>query len=739
MRDDAGAGSLSNLRNIGVIAHVDAGKTTTVERFLYYSGVVKRIGDVDRGDTVMDFLEVEQDRGITINSAVISMPWDHCQFNIIDTPGHVDFMFEVERSVRVLDGAVVIFDGTEGVQAQSETVWRQARTQAVPTIGFLNKFDKEGACMETCVQSIGERLGVTALPIQLPLFRTADYVPSSLGDAQSLVRGGSTSGGTRLEGCIDLLTMETILFHGEDGSGLDRKRIHPDGPLYAQAMPARERLVEQLADVDETVMDAALSLGEDERPRPLGVPPRVLMSGLKRSTQRLEILPLLIGSSLRNMGVQPLMDAVGHYLPSPLEKRPFPATHQDTGETVDIHLEDDSTRALAFKVVHDHYKGIIVYFRVYSGMVEAKNKLMNTTCGKKESGIRLYDVSADELEPVDSVGVGRIGAMTGLKYTSTGDTLLSNEKEKLVLGGISVPKPVFMCSIEPESPKDQKALDKALVLMQREDPSFSVSDDSTTGQTIVKGMGELHLEIIGDRLMKHYRVPARMGTIYIAYACRPRDHVEDSVHMEMEVDGVGVGGTIDFSFGPCDEEDDGDDVVIDCSSVAGGERRQGEEKIARSLEEGVRAVCNTGVSNGFPLAKCYISVDRLDGTPSMTPRAARLLVSKALRRLLMIKGDMQLMEPIMRVELTVPEKHHGVVLGEVMNTRRGIVSSVDAGGDTTRVKHISARVPLKSMIGFSSALRSLTSGTASFSMEVDSYGPISKMEEDKLRNEMSGL
>eukprot|EP01126_Amoeba_proteus_P044376 TRINITY_DN4929_c0_g2_i1.p1 TRINITY_DN4929_c0_g2~~TRINITY_DN4929_c0_g2_i1.p1 ORF type:complete len:566 (+),score=107.43 TRINITY_DN4929_c0_g2_i1:63-1760(+) len=477
------------VRNIGIIAHVDAGKTTTCERMLYYSGTSNRCGNVDTGDTVMDYMDLERSRGITINSAAITFKWNGHTINVIDTPGHVDFTVEVERAIRVLDGAVTILDAVSGVQAQTETVWNQARFYNVPSLVYINKMDREGASFSNTINSIESRLYIKTFPIQIPI-------------------GVSRS----FSGVVDLLSMEEVRWMSEDYGWEMTRCAVTDTSLLMRAVQAREKLVESLASVDETLMDICL-----EVEKPSDITATQIKEALRRVCLSRKGVVVLCGSSLKNKGVQPILDGVVDYLPSPIEKMP-PEAFDSEGKPVTIKLDEQSHLvALAFKVVHDHRKGLVTYLRVYSGVLVAAQKIYNTKSKQTERPLKLFRLLADDMEPIQQVSAGDIAAAVGMKRASTGDTLVGHNDPHVVLKGINLPQPVFFSSILPEQASAEEELDEVLKNLQLEDPSVRVVSNKETGQKLICTMGELHMEIIKHRIQTHYKINTIMGDLYIAY------------------------------------------------------------------------------------------------------------------------------------------------------------------------------------------------------------------------------
>lgn len=712
---------VERVRNIGVVAHVDAGKTTTCERMLHYSGVTRRIGDVDSGNTVLDFMKLEQERGITIKAAAITFNWEGHKINLIDTPGHVDFMFEVERSVRVLDGAVAIFDGVAGVQAQSETVWRQARKYGVPVIAYINKLDREGASLERAADSMRVRLGARPLLLQLPL-------PTTLGV---------------LEGVIDVVDMRVIRWTDPSGKAMQVVDLTPEEHpgLYAKALQARETLLEQLADADEAIMRAVLEEGASAET----VAGELLHGALRRVTLAGEGVPVVCGSSLRNRGVQPLLAAICRYLPSPLDRPPVRAVDMETGQHIAITPDGPDLCALAFKVVHDVQRGLMVYLRIYSGELTPATEVYNSTRQVKERVSRLLNIQADDMTEVGRVGAGNIVAALGLKDTCTGDTLLvpakGNKKAhkgqhakggRLLLEGIDPPPPVFFCSIEPESLSAQKALDDALGLLRKEDPSFSVSLDPETGQTLLSAMGELHLEILKDRILNHYRVGARVGNVRVSYRATVGRALSHTLAREYEIGGVKQHVELTLDIEPTARAHGNEYQNLAVSEALKGAGAKESQALEQALAEGVANGCRSGLFFGFPLEDVRVAVTHLAVDPGVSPTALKAASADAVKQAA-LAADPTLLEPIMKLELMVDESALGTVVGDMASGRRGMVRAVHV---LPHHRLVEAEAPLKELLGYSTLFRSLTRGSGSFTMEFLRYGDMGAAESKKLQDEL---
>ncbi|KAL6057392.1 Ribosome-releasing factor 2, mitochondrial [Balamuthia mandrillaris] len=729
--------ALRRVRNIGIIAHVDAGKTTTSERMLYYAGVVPRAGNVDDGTTVMDFMRLEQERGITINSAAITFNWGDTRINLIDTPGHVDFMFEVERAVRVLDGAVAVLDGVAGVQAQTETVWGQALRYKVPVLAFVNKMDREGATLEKSVNTMKDRLRARPLLVQLPVGE-----------------------GPQFKGVVDLVTNEVLVWEQSEGGGDTYTREplatsqHATEKLLAKAKQARENLVEQVADLDDELMERVLE-GEG------AVSPEALQAALRRIVLAAKAVPVLCGSSLKNKGVQPLMDAVLQYLPSPMERPPVQADvvalkrGNQVESLADRHVDiypspSNPLCALAFKVVHDHQRGLVVYFRVYSGKLRSGVTLFNSTRGVKERISKLMSIHAEEMIEVPHINTGDIGAAVGLKETCTGDTVTvleehtvttskkQGDKEIYVLKGINVPPPVFFCSVEPESLSGQKALDQALSSLQREDPSFVVSVDPDSGQTLMSGMGELHLDILKDRILTHYKVPIEVGKMRISYRTTINQSLEEQVERELDVGGSKQRVQLTISVEPRERgagnllENEIPKEAFAAAAPVGG--KQSAQALIRGLEQGVRTALQSSTLFGFPVEDVHVTLRTCDLSPESTEAGLRACAHSVTRQLIG-KAEPRLLEPVMKVSITVDEEHAGPLLSDLTGQRRGVVRMMESD---LRNKIITAELPLKEMVGYSTQFRSLTRGKGSFTMEFLRYGDLMPTQHTKLLQELRG-
>ncbi|MCC6315268.1 MAG: elongation factor G [Thermomicrobiales bacterium] len=671
---------LANTRNIGIIAHIDAGKTTTTERILFYTGIVHKTGETHDGAATMDFMAQERERGITIMSAATTCFWKGNQINILDTPGHVDFTVEVERSLRVLDGGVVVFDAVAGVEPQSETVWRQADKYSVPRICFINKMDRTGANFQRTVDMIVERLKARPAPIQLPI------------GAESSFRG-----------VIDLIDECAYIFHDDLGRNIERTEIPAE--LAEQAAAARKILVEAIAESDEELMMRYLEddvLTGDE-----------LRAALRQATVTGDLVPVLCGSSLKNKGVQLMLDAIVGYLPSPLDVPPVHGIDPRTGEEVERSVEpDEPFSALAFKIAVDPHVGKLAYIRVYSGTLQSGSYVLNSSKGERERVGRLLRMHANHREEISSVGAGDIAAVIGLKTTFTGDTLC-DPANPVVLESITFPEPVISVSIEPKTRADQDKMGSALARLAEEDPTFRMKTDEETGQTVIEGMGELHLDIIVDRMTREFRVDANVGRPQVAY----RETITVPVRAEgrhvRQSGGKGQYGHAVLKFEP-QERGQGYEFV---DKIVGGVVPR--EYIA-PVDAGIREAMLTGGQAGYPVVDIKAtlvdgSYHEVDSSEMAFKIAGSLALKDAIKR-----GRSVILEPIMKVEVTTPEEFTGEVIGD-LNSRRGQIQGMDMRAGAQVVK---AFVPLASMFGYVTDLRSATQGRATSSMEFDHYAPV---------------
>ncbi|MGD9934894.1 MAG: elongation factor G [Dehalococcoidia bacterium] len=685
-----------NLRNIGIIAHIDAGKTTVTERILFYTGKTYKIGEVHEGSATMDWMEQERERGITITSAATTAEWNDHTINIIDTPGHVDFTAEVERSLRVLDGGVVCFDAVAGVEPQSETVWRQADKYHVPRIAFVNKMDRTGADFWRTIDMMKERLGANAVPIQLPRGAEGDF-----------------------DGIIDLVEQCWWWFGGDKGDRPERREIPAD--MADAVAEARDRLIEGIGNVDEQI---ALSYLEGHE-----INTHELKAALRRVTIANLATPVLCGSALKNKGVQTLLDAVVDYLPSPLDIPPvigFDARDPDT-EVVLPPSSDEPLSSLAFKIVTDPYVGRLAYIRVYSGVLRSGETVYNATKGERERVGRLLRMHANQREEVDAVYAGGIAAAVGLKRTFTGDTLSSTDKP-IILENITFPEPVISVALEPKSKDDQDRMADSLQKMSEEDPTFRWTFDEEAGQTLISGMGELHLEVIVDRMLREHKVAANVGRPQVSYREAITRRSEAEGRFVRQSGGRGQYGVVELAIEPGER---GTGFIFENKIVGGSVAKE----YIPAVQQGAREALTSGVVAGYPVLD--VKVTLLDGqmhavdSSEMAFRNAGSIGTKEAMR----KAGPVVLEPIMKLEVRIPEDYFGSVVGD-LNSRRGMVASTDAIGNTQVVV---AMVPLAETFGYSTDLRSLTQGRASYSMEFDHYEEVPKNIAAALTKQAAGV
>ena len=683
--------ALEQFRNIGIIAHIDAGKTTTTERILYYTGKTHKIGSVDDGTTVTDWMEQERERGITIVSAAVSAVWKKHLVNIIDTPGHIDFTAEVQRSLRVLDGGVVVFDAVQGVEPQSETVWRQADLYRVPRVCFVNKMDRVGASYEHTMEMICDRLGANAVALQVPIGVEDQF-----------------------KGVVDLITKKAYIW--EDHSGSAPVEVEIPAELSDQVEISRNKMVEAIAETNEELTNKFLEeaeIADDE-----------LKASLRQAVINNEITPVFCGSSLISTGVQPLLDAVVDYLPSPLDIPPVEGSEPKTGEIISRKPADDEpVSALVFKIVTDPYVGRLAYIRIYSGVIEQGTSVFNPSKGKRERIGRLIRMYADRREDITKAGAGDIAAVLGLKNSFTGDTLCENGSP-IILENIAFPDPVIMVAIEPKTTADQDKLATALQKLSEEDPTFQVRVDGDTGQTLISGMGELHLEVLVDRMLREFKVQARVGRPRVAYKesiTRPVEKV-DYRHVKQS-GGHGQFGHVVLNIEPGNV---GSGIVFE-DIIRGGTIPR---EYIPAVEKGVRAAAESGVLAGYPVTD--VKVTLVDGSfhdVDSSDLAFKIAGSMAFRQGIQ-KGAPVLQEPVMKVEVVIPEEFLGDIIGQV-NSRRGDVLGMDAhpGGTTQGVR---AMVPLAEMFGYATELRSATKGRGAFTMEFDHYSKVTEELSNKI-------
>jgi elongation factor G len=680
---------LDRTRNIGIAAHIDAGKTTATERILYYTGRLHKIGEVHDGAATMDWMVQEQERGITITSAATACTWRDTRINIIDTPGHVDFTVEVERSLRVLDGLVALFDSVAAVQPQSETVWRQANKYKVPRIIFVNKMDRMGADFFNCVEKIRERLGARAVPIQVPIGAEADFL-----------------------GVVDLFTMKKIIYTDDLGSTMDSDH-EPEGELLELAQKWRQELIEAIAEQDDELLELFFD-GQE-------IPVDRLKAALRKATIAGDVLPMLCGSAFKNKGVQPLLDAVVDFLPSPLDAKPITGIDPKTDGVMTRKPDDkEPFAALAFKIATDPY-GNLTYFRVYSGTLEKGSYVYNARSQRKERIGRILRMHANSREDIDAIGAGDIAAAVGLGDTRTGDTLC-DEKQPIILENIVFPEPVISQAIEPKTKVDQDKLGTALARLAQEDPTFRMRTDEETQQTIIAGMGELHLEIILDRLKREFKVEANVGKPQVAYKEAITKTVEKQGKFVRQTGGKGQYGDVWLRLEP-GEPNTG---YVYVWAVVGGVI---PKEYSKAIQEGIREASESGVLAGYPVLDFKATV--FDGSfhdVDSSEMAFKIAGSMAFKEANRAAGPI-LLEPIMKVEVTTPKDYLGAINGDLMK-RRGMIQSSDevAGGAVV----ITANVPLSEMFGYATDMRSATQGRATYTMEFSHYEKAPKSVEEEI-------
>jgi elongation factor G len=670
--------SLERTRNIGIMAHIDAGKTTTTERILFYTGINYKIGEVDSGTATMDWMVQEQERGITITSAATTCLWHEHRVNIIDTPGHVDFTIEVERSLRVLDGAVAVFCAVGGVQPQSETVWRQADKYRVPRIAFVNKMDRVGADFDRVVQQLQERLKARPVLLQLPIGKEDDF-----------------------RGVVDLVRRKALVW---DDESLGAKYHVEDVPaaMSTQVDSAREKLLEAVAESDETLLEKYLEsqeLSEDE-----------IRGAVRKGTLAMKVVPVICGSAFKNKGVQPLLDAVVDYLPSPLDIPPVEGLNPDNGHVEKRPADDKAPfSALAFKIMSDPYVGTLSFFRVYSGCLKTGSYVLNATKGRKERIGRLLKMHANKREEIEEAWAGDIAAAVGLKDTTTGDTLCDDD-HPVLLESIEFPEPVIAVAIEPKTKSDQERLGVSLQKLATEDPSFRVRVDQETGQTLISGMGELHLEIIVDRLLREFKVDANVGKPQVAYKETIRREVEKQAKFVRQTGGRGQYGDVKLRVSPLPPASG---FQFEDAIKGGTVPRE----YIPAVEKGVREAMDTGVLAGYPMVDIKValidgSYHEVDSSEIAFKIAASMAFKDACRQ-----ASPVLLEPIMEVEVVTPDEFMGDVIGN-LNARRGKVQGMET---RSGAQVITAKVPLKEMFGYATDLRSMTQGRATYTMQFSHY------------------
>jgi len=690
-------------RNIGIMAHIDAGKTTTTERILYYTGKSYKIGEVHEGGATMDWMEQEQERGITITSAATTCEWKDHRINIIDTPGHVDFTLEVERSLRVLDGAVAVFDGVAGVEPQTETVWRQADKYQVPRMCFLNKMDRTGANFYFCVDTIIELLGATPAVLQLPIGSEGDFL-----------------------GVIDLVTMEAIVWRGEDlGASFDVIPLDEcndvplvDDELKAKAAEWHEKLVELAVEQDEDVLMEYL---EGEMPSP-----QTLKRLIRKGTLNLEMVPVLTGTAFKNKGVQPLLDAVIDYMPSPLEVLAIAGVTED-GEVTERKSSDaEPMSALAFKIANDPFVGSLTFTRVYSGVMETGTTVYNSVKGKNERVGRMLQMHANDRTEIKSAVAGDIIALVGLKDTTTGETLC-DKNNAVILEKMEFPEPVIKVAVEPKTKGDQQKMSDALIRLAKEDPSFRFSRDEETSQTIIEGMGELHLEIIVDRMKREFDVEANVGAPQVSYREAITQAAEIDYTHKKQSGGSGQYARIKLVFEPKEfSEEEGAMDFEFASDIKGGSV---PKEYIPGVAKGIESVLGNGVVAGFPVLGMKATLidgayHDVDSSVMAFEIAGRAATREGLR-----KAKARLMEPLMQVDVSTPEEYMGDILGDI-NARRGMVGDL---GERGNIKTVSAQVPLANMFQYVSTLRSMSKGRANYSMKLANYDVVPPNIEDELK------
>ncbi len=683
--------SLEMTRNIGIMAHIDAGKTTTTERILFYTGVNHNLGEVHDGAATMDWMEQEQERGITITSAATTCFWKNHRINIIDTPGHVDFTVEVERSLRVLDGAVAVFSAVDGVQPQSETVWRQADKYGVPRMAFFNKMDRIGADFKMCVNDIKEKLGANPVPIQLPIGAEDAF-----------------------EGVIDLIEMKETVYLDDKGQNIEIRDIRAE--LADEAEEAREFMIESVVECDDELMEKYLG-GEE-------VSNEEIKKALRAGTIGNMIIPVLCGTAFRNRGIQPLLDAITLYMPAPTQKGVIKGTDiKDAEKVIELPIGDDAPfAALAFKVMTDPFVGRLTFFRVYTGIVEKGSYVLNSTKGQKERMGRLLQMHANKREEKDVVYCGDIAAVVGLKNTTTGDTLC-DEKSPIILEKMEFPDPVISVAVEPKTKADQEKMGIALSKLAEEDPTFRVKSDEETGQTIISGMGELHLDIIVDRMRREFKVESTVGKPQVAYRETITASTEQEVKYAKQSGGKGQYGHVKIKVEP----NPGKDFEF-VNEITGGAIPR---EYIPAVEKGCREALENGVVAGYPLVG--VKVTLYDGSfheVDSSEMAFKIAGSMAMKQGAE-KCKPVILEPIFKVEVTTPEEYMGDIIGDI-NSRRGMI-----GGMTDRngAKIVDAKVPLSEMFGYATDLRSKSQGRANYSMEFEEYVAVPRAIQDEIKAE----
>ena len=689
--------SLERTRNIGIMAHIDAGKTTTTERILYYTGRSYKIGEVHEGTATMDWMVQEQERGITITSAATTCFWRDCRVNIIDTPGHVDFTVEVERSLRVLDGAVTVLDAVSGVEPQTETVWRQADKYSVPRIVYVNKMDRVGSDFYRCLDMLRDRLGAHPVAIQLPLGREDQY-----------------------RGLVDLIEQVGYVWDEDDETlGKEFKKIAIPADMAEQVKEYREKMIEGLAEVDDHLMEKYVhgdTIGVEE-----------LKAAARKGTIAMTLFPVICGASFKNKGVQHLLDAVIDYLPSPLDIPPVQGINPETKATEERKAADDAPfAALAFKIMNDQHVGQLVFLRVYSGTLSASSGVLNSTKDRKERVGRLLRMHANKREEVEAIAAGDIAAAIGLKYTTTGDTLCDPDKP-IVLESMTFPEPVIAVAIEPKTRADEEKLGVSLSRLAMEDPTFRVTTEEETSQTLIHGMGELHLEIIVDRLLREFKVEANVGKPQVAYRETIRKHAEAQGKFVRQTGGRGQYGDVYIEVDP---NEPGGGFVFENKIVGGAVPRE----YVPAVEKGIKEAMETGVLAGYPMVDVKValtdgSYHDVDSSEMAFKIAGSMGFKEACR-----KAKPVLLEPVMDVEVVTPEEYMGAIVGD-LNSRRGRILSMEARGSSQVIR---ANVPLGQMFGYATEMRSMTQGRATYTMQFARYEEVPAAIAEEIMAKVAG-
>jgi elongation factor G len=689
--------SLEKTRNIGIMAHIDAGKTTTTERILYYTGRSYKIGEVHEGTATMDWMVQEQERGITITSAATTCFWRDCRINIIDTPGHVDFTVEVERSLRVLDGAVALLDAVSGVEPQTETVWRQADKYRVPRMVFVNKMDRIGADYYRCLDMLKSRLGAHAVPVHIPIGREDQY-----------------------RGLVDLIDQTALVWDENDETlGKEFKKVAVPADLLDTVKEYREKMIEALAEVDDHLMEKYVG-GET-------ITPEELKAAVRKGTTAMKLFPVLCGSAFKNKGVQALLDAVIDYLPSPVDIPPVQGINPETREPEEREASDEAPfSALAFKIMNDQHVGQLVFLRVYSGTLKSSSGVYNSTKDKKERVGRLLRMHANKREEVEAIAAGDIAAAIGLKYTTTGDTLCDYDKP-IVLESMTFPEPVIAVAIEPKTRADEEKLGVSLARLAMEDPTFRVTSEEETSQTLIHGMGELHLEIIVDRLLREFKVEANVGKPQVAYRETIRRKGEAQGKFVRQTGGRGQYGDVYIEVEP---NEAGKGFEFENKIVGGAVPKE----YVPAVEKGVKEAMETGVLAGYPMVDIKVfltdgSYHDVDSSEMAFKIAGSMGFKEAVRR-----AKPVLLEPVMDVEVVTPEEHMGAIVGD-LNSRRGRILSMEARGSSQVIR---ANVPLGQMFGYATEMRSMTQGRATYTMQFARYEEVPAAIAEEIMAKVAG-